>query len=152
MKFRSTIEYDSITPYLDAIDTRLHASRKEIIYEIGKYFAIQGQERMSRWHDTLYKSVDDPNLWTLYSEEDFMTLDIVFTGLDGDVEQWWWEFEDENSLDGGRDYAFFQETGEDKTAESDKARNKWYVHKSEKPTQKFADEYLEKEIKRIMRV
>ena len=150
MKFNVIVEEDSITPYLDNINTRLHASRKEIAYEIGRFFEETASANAPEWHGNLSQSADNPDAWQYIDEGEFVRLDIVFTGLADDVDEWWWEFENPWLPKGGRDYAYFQETGGDRTASSKYARSKWYVRKSAEPTMDFGYNYLKKEIKRIM--
>ena len=150
MKFKTIIEEDSVTPYLDDINTRLHASKREIIYEIGKVFEETASANAPEWHGNLSQSAEDPDLWHFFDDGEFVRLDIIFTGLADDVDQWWWEFANPNLPEGGRDYALFQETGVDWYADSKYARNKGYVRKSAKPTQQFAENYLQKEIRRII--
>ena len=152
MKFNVIVEEDSITPYLDNINTRLHASRKEIAYKIGRKFAEEGQSRIVDWQGNLSESVSDPESWQLFTEEDFIKLDIVFSGTidEGVGDRWWWEFEDPNSPEGGRNYAYYQETGIDPIASFTDARNRGYVRKSVAPTQEFAENYLQREIRKII--
>ena len=151
MTFKTTIVNDSITPYLNDIENRLNASKEEITYKIGKRFRTEAQSRVATWWENLYESVDKSSQWQIERERDFIKLDIVFSGIVDDVEEWWGEFEDESLPAGGRDYAYYQETGDDPIAHPANARRKWYVRNSVKPTQKFADTYLQNEIKRIMK-
>ena len=151
MKFNVIVEEDSVTPYLNDIENRLNASREEIIREIGEKFAEEGASRAPVWAGNLSQSVLSESQWHLFASDEFFKLDIVFSGVVDDVDQWWWEFEDPSLPEGGRDYAYFQETGIDKKAVPEKARDQGYVRRSTKPTQKFADEYLVKEIKRVMK-
>ena len=152
MKFKTIIEEDSVTPYLDDINTRLHASKQEIIYEIGRTFADEGASRIEDWQGNLAASVDNPDNWHLFNEEDIMKLDIVFSGTiqEDSGERYWYEFADPNSSTGGRNYAYYQETGIDPIASFKDARNRGYVRKSTEPTQRFAENYLQKEIRRII--
>ena len=152
MNARIIIQEDSITPYLNDIENRLHASSEEIIYKIGKRFREEAQSRVNYWWGNLFESVDKPSQWQIERDPNFIKLDIVFSGITEEVEEWWGEFEDPSLPMGGRDYAYYQETGEDPIADPSHARSKWYVKRSVKPTQKFADEYLEGEIRRIMGV
>lgn len=152
MKFNSTITEDTLTPYLKGIKTRLYASKREIIYEIGEHFAMEGQSRAPEWHGNIIDSVGDPDLWQFFDEGESMRLDIVFTGLANDVQQWWTEFENPHFPKGGRDYALYQETGKDWYASPKNAKHKWFVKKSTIPTYNFAKKYLEEEIQRIMKL
>lgn len=150
MKFNVQVTEDSITPYLNDIENRLHASEEEIIFKIGTKFAEEATARAPFWKGNIYDSVRNQSQWQIAREGDFITLDIVFSGVAEEVDEWWSEFEDEGLPAGGRDYAYYQETGIDQYASPEGAKSKGYVARSVKPTQKFANEYLQVEIKRIM--
>ena len=153
MNVKVIIQEDSVTPYLEDIENRLHASREEIIRTIGEKFATNAAADIApNWTGNLSQSIDDPDNWHLIDDMEFMQLDIVFTGLSEGFNEWWGEFRDESSPYGGRDYAYFQETGEDIKASPEDARQKWYVRKNVEPSQRFANDLLEKEIRRIMRL
>ena len=152
MNVKLIIQEDSVTPYLNDIENRLNASREEIIRTIGEKFATNAAADVAVWTGNLSQSIDDPDNWHLTDDMEFMQLDIVFTGLADDFDDWWDEFRDESSPYGGRDYAYYQETGEDEKALPKDARQKWYVRKNVEPSQRFANDLLEKEIRRIMRL
>lgn len=152
MRITATVQEDSITPYLEDFENRLYASREEIIRTIGKRFAEKAAADVAVWTGNLSQSIDDLNNWHLFDEGEFLQLDIVFTGLTEDFDDWWDEFRSASSPYGGRDYAYYQETGQDKVASPEDARQRWYVRENVEPSQRFANEYLQREIKRIMGV
>lgn len=116
--------------------------------ETGGYIA----PNMSQWNPYLFSSGQNAIYWHGTLSPTISQLYALYTGRD--IHKFvkkpkiWWEFAKENNAEElssrertlGRDYAYFQETGKDKIAKSNKAQNQYAIREGIKDS---APELLE---------
>lgn len=141
------IEWDveeNLTDYFEELlqhfnshkDTLNYAFTREIV---GNYGSVNG--KIARLMSTtfnphLYTSGQNEDLWKHMVDEGMSIIEIMYTGRYLHEEypigkaKVWWEFADKNNQNKlGRDYSWYQETGEDPIAKSEDAKHKGAISK-----------------------
>ena len=142
---------DTLSDYLDKLDELMKTERKEMAntlmrklvgYPFSPYDGYIAPN-MSKYNPYLYSTGQNDEYWIGKSNNKLTTLEALYTGLDiheyygdGVPKGIWWEFatKDTSRLPPKmrkleRDYAYFQETGRDKIADSKYAKRKGGIRK-----------------------
>ena len=166
MKAKCEISNDTFTEYLEYLQKAIVEEQEEILHKMARTMVGETYDdesgfiapRMSTdFNPNLFISGQEEHYWEFIDKGDFSQLEIIYTGmrlnqslgLDAMV---WSEFGDKYAHHLERDYAFYQETGNDPIAKPARAKHKYAiqrgVHASQYAVRDTAGEYIESLMKR----
>lgn len=141
---------DTLTEYLDKLKSHFNANKvtlNEVFAEavVGDSWMNPRSGHIAKYMSTnfnpyLFASGQDKGYWKFMSEEGISSIEVMYSGMHLH-EQYpvgkarvWWEFAEDTSAPKNqrklaRDYAWYQETGEDKIAMPEDARHKGAIAK-----------------------
>lgn len=127
---------ENLSKYVDYLEKEIknNALEQRVLEDMAYDFVEMVDEVVPKWNPNLVYSGSNPETWNIFNEDYRTELEIIYTGFTGegmgepDDIQVWWEFGKYHkggySDILGRDYAYYQEFGQDKFAPSSKYRAK----------------------------
>lgn len=159
-EIKFNIKEDRISEYLDTISNKVDNQAKQHLTDMAKLLTGTSgiQQYIAPWNPNLFLSGKDQSKWIFEQSDDRSSISVNYTGMTARSRSYdfkvWWEFSEEyqnaSSYDDwewlqysepfertlARDYAYYQETGEDEVAEESDARNQQYIEKGIEDTYK----------------
>lgn len=126
MKSRFTVE-ETVTKYLHDLKNHFQSKEDDMLREMGEVLSEHIVELAPNDTGTLAESGLEEDDWVIQPTLIGNELDIIYSGL-GNAQSWW-EFSKDylTNHPPDRDYAYFQETGKDKTANPKYAKHKYFI-------------------------
>lgn len=135
---------DNLTDYLTELESHLDAEREKFVGGLArKPVGTWGDPNEGeitllapKWNPFLYTTGQNRLKWTIKLGEK-SSVEILYSAMkapnlnttyDDKTRRVWWEFaDDDNPKKLGRDYAYYQETGEDPIARPEDAKHKHFI-------------------------
>ena len=108
---------DTLSEYMDKLIVAVNDNKEKFLRQEAKVFSEYPD--IGHLYGALQKSLEDNHIYKDYGG--LSEIDVLYTGAL--ATQSWWEFRDDGdtSKPPERDYAFYQETGQDRVAAEEKA-------------------------------
>lgn len=123
MKAKIEIVEDTITTYADYLTEAWDEQEEPLLTKLAYDYIKNVHPKVAS--GTLRSSGEEEDNWEFLHGEDVSEVTIEYTGRDNPTR--WWEFGGFEPFSEWRDYAWFQETGEDDVAEPYPTMRRWYV-------------------------
>lgn len=126
MKSRFTVE-ETVTKYLQDLKNHFKSKEDDMLRDMARVLSEHIVELAPKDTWTLAESGLEEDDWVIQPTLTGTALDIIYSGL-GNTQSWV-EFSNDQLKNHppDRDYAYFQETGQDKIADSKYAKHKHFI-------------------------
>lgn len=126
MKSRWVVE-ETVSKYLQELKSHFKSKEDDMLRDMARVLSEHIVELAPKDTWTLAESGLEEDDWVIQPTLIGNELDIIYSGL-GNAQSWW-EFSDDylTNHPPDRDYAYFQETGQDKIADSKRAKHKHFI-------------------------
>lgn len=114
---------DTLSEYMDKLIVAVNDNKEKFLRQEADVFAEYPD--IGRMYYTLQESLEKNRIYKDYGG--LSEIDVLYTGAL--AKHSWWEFRDDHDMSKPpeRDYAYYQETGEDKVAKDESAHHKWAI-------------------------
>lgn len=142
--FRMEVTKETVSEYFRQVGVNFHEHAPDVLEEMGDILVGNITEFAPDWNPNLYLSGYEKDWWIIEPTDTGTILDIIYTGMlyedtvGEDEMKGWFEFGGSSYPPSPptRDYAYYQETGQDPIASPGGAKHKWFVAKGAKKSQK----------------
>lgn len=126
MKSRWVVE-ETVSKYLQELKSHFKSKEDDMLRDMARVLSEHIFELAPNDTGTLAESGLEEDDWVIQPTLIGNELDIIYSGL-GNAQSWW-EFSKDylTNHPPDRDYAYFQETGQDKIADSKRAKHKHFI-------------------------
>ena len=127
MKAKIVVTEDTVSEYFKRVTESMKAEQNNMLYDMADILTEDISEVMPIEGGALMESGFDEKTWVITKTNHMNIISVLYSGEGSNYS--WREFrEDEDTTKPPeRDYAFFQETGKDKTAKPEHARRKGFI-------------------------
>ena len=161
---RIEVTKETVSEYFRQVGATFKEETPQILEDMGDILVDNITTFAPDWNPNLYLSGYEKDWWVIEPTKTGTLLDILYTGMlyedtvGEDEMKGWWEFGGHSYQPPApptRDYAYFQETGQDPIADSGLAKHKWFIargaKKSQEPIVNKAKDYLDEILKSAQR-